>query len=117
MNKETLKAGGIDYEEGLDHFSGNKQLYEKYLNRFLELTLFDEMKERIEEGDLKEAFECAHKLKSFVGNLSIPGLYAEIEELTENLRNRDSLDYDSRIKKINDDYRAVCRAIRSGNNG
>lgn len=86
MNVEQLKACGIDYDDGLRRFSGSTQLYEKYLKRLPELEIYDELKAAVLAGDTEAAFQASHKMKSFIGNLSIPHMYGEICELTDILR-------------------------------
>lgn len=88
MNREHLKQCGIDYEDGLTRFCDNAAMYEKYLGRLTGLTLYDEMKQNIAGGEFELAFESCHKLKAFIGNLSIPELYEAICGLTELLRAR-----------------------------
>ena len=86
MNKDTLMKNGINYEEGIHRFCDNSAMYEKYLKKLLEITLIDELHSAVEENRLPDAFQICHKLKAFIGNLSIPTLYDAICRLTETLR-------------------------------
>lgn len=115
MNIENLKANGIDYEEGLDRFSGNAKLYEKYLKRLLDLTLYQDMKQAIYDEDMETAFECAHKLKAFIGNLSIPLFFEEIKDLTEKLRGREKGDYQAEFDRLDKMYETILQAVRGDN--
>lgn len=56
MNIELLKAGGIDYEDGLERFSGNSQLYEKYLRKLLDNSTYEDMRQAALSGDIQKAF-------------------------------------------------------------
>ncbi|MDD2972931.1 MAG: hypothetical protein PHE02_12475 [Lachnospiraceae bacterium] len=86
MNIEILKENGIDYDEGLRRFSGYTEIYEKYLRRLADLDIYKELEEKYTQKDVKGAFEASHKLKAFIGNLSIPVLFDEISKMTEILR-------------------------------
>lgn len=112
MNKEDLIRSGIDYEEGLDRFSGSVQLYEKYLLKLPELTLYEEMKAAINEGDNKAAFEAAHKLKSFTGNLSLGHFHDNVVALTEQLRNGEAVDPREKLAELDTQYDMIVKAIR-----
>lgn len=114
MNIEQLKASGIDYDEGLDRFSGNSHLYEKYLKKLLDITLYEEMKQAIEHGDIEVAFDCAHKLKSLIGNLSINHFYNEIKNLTDQLRAKtvDKQEIRKNLAALDKEYTKILEAIK-----
>lgn len=116
MNIEKLKAGGIDYEEGLERFSGNEQLYAKYLKKLPENNTYQEMKELVLKGEIQQAFEAAHKLKAFIGNLSISHFYDKIRVLTEELRAGVKKDYQPDFDKLDQEYEKILQAIRSMEN-
>jgi len=86
MNIQRLKEHGIDYEDGLRRFSGHSAIYEKYIKRLYQLDFYEDLKTSLEKKDVQGAFESAHKLKTFIGNLSIPILFQEISQLTDILR-------------------------------
>lgn len=112
MNIEKLKAGGIDYEEGLERFSGNEQLYGKYLKKLLTIDTYEEMREAVLQGELQKGFELAHKLKAFIGNLSIGYFYDRLKALTEELRAGVQKDYRQDIEKLDREYEKILQAIR-----
>lgn len=112
MNIELLKASGIDYEDGLERFSGNAGLYEKYLRKLLANDTYGEMRQAALKGDIQMAFETAHKLKAFIGNLSISHFYEEIRALTEEFRAGVSRDYKTDFEKLDHEYEKILQAIR-----
>lgn len=116
MNIDKLKAVGIDYEEGLERFSGNEQLYIKYLNKLLAIDTYEEMREAALAGKIQEAFEAAHKLKAFIGNLSISHFYDKIKTLTEEFRAGVARDYGPDFEKLDLEYDKILQAIRSMKN-
>lgn len=116
MNVERLKACGIDYEEGLERFSGNEQLYLKYLNKLLNINTYYEMREAALQGEIEEAFAAAHKLKAFIGNLSIGHFYDKIKILTEEFRAGVRRDYRPDFDKLDLEYEKIIQAIRGAEN-
>lgn len=112
MNIERLKASGIDYEDGLDRFSGNCELYQKYLKRLLSDTMYGRMKDAALSGNIQEAFEAAHKLKAFIGNLSINHFYEELKSLTEEFRAGVKRDYGPDFAKLDQEYEQILLAVR-----
>lgn len=112
MNIDILKASGIDYEDGLERFSGNAELYEKYLKKLLANNTYAEMREAACKGDIQEAFVAAHGLKAFIGNLSISHFYEEIRALTEEFRAGVNRDYRPDFEKLDREYEKIIQAIR-----
>lgn len=115
MNPERLKEGGIQYEEGLHRFSGHVKIYEKYLAMLPELDIYKELKQAMEAGQAAQAFDSCHKLKAFVGNLSIPDLFAQVCESTELLRGTDEISAGAweKLRRMVLSYEGVAALIRS----
>lgn len=76
----------LDYEDGLERFVNKPELYHKFLGKFLEEQVFDNLKKAMEEEDYKSAFQYAHTLKGNTGNLSLTHLYQATIPLVEALR-------------------------------
>lgn len=112
MDIDILKASGIDYEDGLERFSGNAQLYEKYLKKLLTNEVYGEMRQAACNGEIQEAFAAAHRLKAFIGNLSIHQFYEEIKTLTEEFRAGVNRDYRPDFEKLDQEYEKIIQAIR-----
>ncbi|MDD3114977.1 MAG: hypothetical protein PHQ44_04510 [Anaerovibrio sp.] len=114
MNIEQLKAAGIDYEDGLHRFADNQRIYEKYLRKLTEVTLLDEARTALQNHDHETAFDCFHKLKAFVGNLSIPPLYEKVRNLTETLRQGNGSDDDilAQIAAIEGLFQKIIKVIQ-----
>lgn len=83
MNRYTLTKAGIDVNEGVHRFNGNKELYEHFLLTFPEDEHFKKMLEAIETGDVEESFQQAHALKGIAGTVSLVQLHANIIPLVE----------------------------------
>lgn len=86
MNRYQLTKAGIDCNEGVLRFGGNKQSYEVVLRMFLEDDHFQSMVDAFACEDVEQAFAAAHALKGVAGNLSLAAVYADIVPLTEHLR-------------------------------
>lgn len=115
MNPERLKEGGIQYDEGLHRFSGHVKIYEKYLAMLPELDIYKELRQAMEAGQAAQAFDSCHKLKAFVGNLSIPELFSQVCESTELLRGADEISVEARegVRRMELSYENVAEVIRS----
>lgn len=88
---DQLKEYGVDVDTGVARFVGKQDLYVKFLGKFLQDTSFEGMKNSIEQKQYTEAFEYAHSLKGVCGNLSLSPVTEQVSELTEILRNKETL--------------------------
>lgn len=88
---DQLKEYGVDVDTGVARFVGKQDLYVKFLGKFLQDTSFEGMKNCIEQKQYPEAFEYAHSLKGVCGNLSLSPVTEQVSELTEILRNKETL--------------------------
>ena len=113
MNIEILKACGVEYEEGLERFSGSRRLYEKYLKMLLSDPTYEEMRRAACEGDLQTAFEAGHKMKAFIGNLAIDGFYEKIVTLTNEFRSGIRRDYRPDFDRLDQEYGSILTAIKT----
>ena len=86
MNREKLIEAGIDYDEGVHRFAGKPEIYEKYLLKFFEGSLMDDLSDELKNNDFDKAFQTAHSLKGTAGNVSLNRFYSKICELVEMLR-------------------------------
>ena len=109
---DALKAYGANTEEGLARCFNNESFYFRLVEMGLNDANFDRLRQAMEAGDAKAAFEAAHALKGSVGNLSLTPIYEPVSELTERLRGRSSIDgADDLMAQINDALRAARQLI------
>ncbi len=87
MDKDRLIAQGIDYEEGLNRFCGNAELYETFLKKFPKDETFRQLKDAMQQEDYKEAFNAAHTINGVAGNLSLSCFYHKVVPFVDLLRN------------------------------
>lgn len=98
---ENLKEFGVDVDGAVARFVGKKDLYIKFLVKFLQDTSFDGLRDSIEKQEYPQAFEYAHSLKGVCGNLNLSPLTEQVSELTEILRNKEILTEEEQ-KKVQD---------------
>ena len=84
MSQELSKY--VDVDGALTRLRGNKKLYAKMLNMFLNVNEFTEFEEAIAKEDLNRAADLAHSIKGMTGNLSLTTLFEQSEKLMHQLR-------------------------------
>lgn len=112
MNRYKLTKAGVNPNEGINRFNGNKELYEKFLMEFPEDPHFADLKKAIEAEDVKEAFAQAHALKGVCGNLSLEDLYQAIVPLVEELRAESLLQAEELFEPVAANYKRVIEALK-----
>ena len=91
MTLEDLKAYGANTEEGLARCLNNEAFYLRMVNLALADKSFDGLKQAMDAGDARAAFEAAHALKGSIGNVALTPIYQPACALTELLRGADAL--------------------------
>ena len=84
--KNILSSLGVNFEEVLERFVDNEELYLNCIIKFKGNDYFENFKNAFQAGNVTEAFEAIHALKGVVGNLGFKWLYEKSEEVTEILR-------------------------------
>ncbi|HAN59044.1 MAG TPA: Hpt domain-containing protein [Erysipelotrichaceae bacterium] len=112
MNREYLITLGIDYDDGLNRFVGNKDMYEKFLLSFKDDPSYAQMLTAIEAKDAKAAFNAAHSLKGLSGNLSMKKLYERVCVLVEELREGDLSHVDESLPPVTAAYQELVDGLK-----
>lgn len=112
MDINTLKAAGIDYCDGINRFSGNAVMYEKYLAEFFDDTTFKDLSVYLSEKNYTEAFKCAHTLKGTAGNLSMEEFYRNDCTLVEALRNKNNARVSEMYENLVPIYEKMKKAVK-----
>lgn len=86
MDKETLIAANIDYENGKKRFAGNETLYEKYLLKFKDDVHYEAAKAAYEAGDFDTLLKETHTLKGVAGTLGLTDIYQTCSNIVTALR-------------------------------
>ena len=86
MTIESLKNFGANVEAGVTRCMNNESFYLKMVQKILEDTSFERLKNEVADGMDTEAFETAHALKGVTGNLELTPVYDMVCQITELLR-------------------------------
>ena len=110
---EALNEFGANTDEGLGRCFDNEEFYLKLVGSVPTEKSFDTLKEALDAGDKKAAFEAAHALKGVLANLSLTALVDPAVEITEGLRAEQDLDYNALMEKLlakREELRKICEA-------
>ena len=97
---DKLNEFGANTKEGLDRCMNNEAFYLRLVDKAVNDDSFIKLKDELENKNYDEAFKIAHSLKGVLGNLSLTPLYDLAVEITENLRNKNEIDYFVLINKL-----------------
>lgn len=97
---DNLAELGADVEDGVARCMGKEDFYLKLVNMVLADDGYERLKAALEAHDLDEAFERAHALKGTIANVSLTPLLEPISAMTEQLRNRNDIDYSDLLDKM-----------------
>ncbi len=103
LTVENLKALGNRAEEGLHRCMDNEPFYLRLVKMALADDGLDELKGFIDAGDLDAAFEKAHSMKGVYGNIALTTVYEPVQQMTEELRSRNNIDYTPYLEKISEE--------------
>lgn len=112
IQQEFCSISGTDWADTLNRFMNNENLYEKFLFKFLEDSSFDNLKKKMEEGDLSTSFAYAHTFKGLAGNLGLTNLFQTATLLTEDLRSNSGENAPVLMDKLTTQYEEACNVIR-----
>ncbi len=114
LKKELIDAG-VDYDSALERFVGRSELYQKFLGKFLDDSVFFNLKENLEKEDAAEAFKCAHTLKGLSANLGLNNISKYVIPLVEVLRKGSMEGCHEMFEDVEREYEKVCEIIRKYN--
>ncbi len=83
---KKLKAMGCDIDGVMERFLNDEEFYFECYDQVMDDPGFGLLKEALEQGNAREAFEYAHTLKGIVANLGLTSLLEKIREIVEPLR-------------------------------
>lgn len=104
---------GGDYE-GVFERIGSEALIVKYLRKFKDSDMLGQFNKSVDEGDCKEAFRHMHSLKGLCLNLGFTKLFESVDELCEELRNKDKIVLlDDYLEEAKDSYSEIIDLVES----
>lgn len=114
MDRDILTKSGVEYDEGIEKFLGEKELYDELLVNFLTDNTFDEAKSCVEREDYEGVLRTIHAMKSVTGTLCMNKLYRKCCQVVDSVRAKDF----ARVKPAFDEaygmYETIFKAIESG---
>ena len=110
--KMFLEKVGVACDEAIYRFSGNEEMYERFLGKFLEDPNYEKLKVALDNQDYDEAFTAGHTMKGVTGNLGLKSIYDELVPLVEALRHKEEADYNVLMQSVTARYDEVCAVIR-----
>lgn len=96
MERNKMLASGVDYDDGLKRFNGNVLLYDRFMHKFFDDVMMDDLERQLQKKDYITAEKVAHSIKGTAGNLSLGCFYKTIYEMDSLLKQTDNLE----IQKI-----------------
>ena len=102
MTIDTLTTYGADTKEGLQRCMNNESFFLRLVKMIPRDPHFQCLYDALEAGNLTAAFEAAHALKGWTGNLALTPIFAPVSEITELPRARSQTDYTPLIEAIRD---------------
>lgn len=112
QHEQELLEYGIDYQDAMDRFDGEAELYEDFVFRFLEDDKYGQVVEALEAGDVEAAHRAAHTLKGVVGNLSFTNYFRQIGAMSDSLKNNDLEIAKSFLPGVKDAHNQVMQILQ-----
>lgn len=103
MDENMLRSAGIDYDGALARFVGKREIYEKYLVKFLSDEHADDAARAYADRNFHEMLEQTHALKGVAGTLGMTGLFEISAEIVKALRNDEFNDLDEKVARLLDE--------------
>lgn len=110
--KMFLEKVGVACDEAIYRFSGNEEMYERFLGKFLEDPNYEKLKDALAKQDYDEAFSAGHTMKGVTGNLGLKSIYDALIPLVEALRHKEEANYDTMLQDVTERYDEICAVIR-----
>ena len=111
MNKEALRAAGMDVDGALSRLMGSEALLERLLKTFTADTNLGRLEAAAIAGDAEMGFEAAHTLKGVCGNLSMTTLFDLTSRQCELFRAGDAAGAFALVSQVSEAHRAMMDAI------
>lgn len=107
-----LAEKGVDVEGSLKRFMNKKELYEKFLYKFLEDDSFENYMKNQTEKNYERALEYIHSLKGLSANLGMNNIFKISGEIVVNMRAGMYNNIEQLSKDLENEYNIVCDVIK-----
>ncbi|MFA6011611.1 MAG: response regulator [Desulfobacteraceae bacterium] len=111
----VLSLIGIDVDLGLSKVAGNKELYNRLLNKFFQnnKNTIDDLSKAITRRDFEGVKQIAHTIKGVSGNLGMTGLFESSSDLEKAAKESQIDIVDSRFVRFSEDLQTVPSSIET----
>ncbi len=113
MDKEKLKAYGVDYENAVKRFAGNEALYEKFLKKLTEddhLAIGEQAMKK--EERYEDVLEAVHALKRGCRNPWNDGnCSSKASEVVASIRKNEISHLQEQMAKVHTEFEKACEAV------
>lgn len=113
MDENRLREAGVDYDAALARFVGNRDIYERYLEKLLTDTHTIEAETALSAGDYEEVLEQTHALKGLAGTLGMKGLYEISTDIVKDLRDGNREMLPEKLTQMKEEWERICDVIRT----
>ena len=112
--KDHFEKAGFDVDGAIRRFGSNEALYEKYVFKFTDDKIYDNLVKAFTGGDMEAALREAHTLKGVSGNLGLNPLFEPVNTLMGALREGKSQSETSTLfAAVEAGYKTVINAINA----
>ena len=110
---ERLESEGVDLGTTLHRFLDNKEMYARFLKKFLSDTNYEQMQLDCSAKDYAKLLESSHALKGLTGNLGLDPMYKKLSDMVADIRANDYHRIDELNEGIKRDYEVFAEIIGS----
>ncbi len=114
MDRDALTECGISYDEGVEKFLGEQELYDELLVNFLTDNTFEEAKSYVDSDDYEGVLRAIHAMKSVTGTLCMNKLYRKCCQVVDAVRAKEFDRMKSAFDEAYGMYKAIFKAIEAG---
>ena len=111
--KEQLHEMGIDGEATLARFMNNEALLKKFLHKFGDQNLVEELKTATDKKDFEGMERQSHTLKGVAANLGMNRLAERCNDMVKKLRAGDHDGLESDYEAIKDENDRLVEALKT----
>lgn len=111
--KKIFKNAGFDVDGTIQRFAGNEALYEKYIFKFIDDKIFENLAKAVKEGNHANAFQESHTLKGVAGNMGLNALADAAENMVSALRNNQTPPLEPLFLPIEKAYNDVIAVLKA----
>ena len=111
MDKEKLKAYGVDYENAVKRFAGNDALYEKFFKKLTEDEHLAIGEQAMKEERYEDVLEAVHALKGVAGTHGMTELFQAASVVVASIRKNEISHLQEQMAKVHTEFEKACEAV------